>query len=193
MRKVHTLVLGVPNNRLTCMHGQKTLSLSYKNIIIIIICIYFLSYLLSDSQTIRSMIHFSKPLLCVMLICSDWSDWFYFHFILPVMVIAHEVWNFRMRLSYSSSFPIKMLATDAKTQKNQTDFFYDRRKFQRQSVNVNDTVWGRIYFSTCKYFGQNFSQCAMALMPDKAVFVSALLLYVQRYRGNSYFTSKSGT
>ncbi len=35
----------------------------------------FLPYLLNDSQTIRSTIHFSKPLLCVMLIYSDWSDW----------------------------------------------------------------------------------------------------------------------
>ncbi len=38
----------------------------------LIICIYFLPYLLNDSQTIRSTIHFSKPLLYVMLICSDW-------------------------------------------------------------------------------------------------------------------------
>ncbi len=33
----------------------------------------FLPYLLNDSQTIRSTIHFSKPLLCVTLICGDWS------------------------------------------------------------------------------------------------------------------------
>ncbi len=37
-------------------------------------CVLFLlPYLLNDSQMIRSTIHFSKPLLCVMLICSDWS------------------------------------------------------------------------------------------------------------------------
>ncbi len=38
---------------------------------------------------------------------------------------------------------------------NQTwsDLFYDRWKFQRQCVNVTDTTWGRIYFSTCEYFG----------------------------------------
>ncbi len=35
----------------------------------------FLPYLLNDSQTIRSTIHFSKPLLCMTLICGDWSDW----------------------------------------------------------------------------------------------------------------------
>ncbi len=35
----------------------------------------FLLYLLNDSQTIRSTIYFSKPLLCVTLICGDWSDW----------------------------------------------------------------------------------------------------------------------
>ncbi len=55
-----------PNNRFTCMQGQKTLSLSYNMHL-------FLPYLLNDSQTIRSTIHFSKPLLCVKLICGDWS------------------------------------------------------------------------------------------------------------------------
>ncbi len=35
----------------------------------------FLPYLLNDSQTVRSTIHFSKPLLWVTLICGDWSDW----------------------------------------------------------------------------------------------------------------------
>ncbi len=64
--KVHILVLGVPNNRLTCMQGQKTLSLSYNMHL-------FLPYLLNDSQMIRTTIHFSKPLLCVTLICGDWS------------------------------------------------------------------------------------------------------------------------
>ncbi len=33
----------------------------------------FSPYLLNDSQTIRSTIHFSKPLLCMTLICGDWS------------------------------------------------------------------------------------------------------------------------
>ncbi len=42
---------------------------------------------------------------------------------------------------YSSSFPIKILATDAKTQKIEPDTnnFYDGRKFRRQYVNVIDT------------------------------------------------------
>ncbi len=71
--KVHILVLGVPNNRLTCMQGQKILSLSYNMHL-------FLPYLLNDSQTIRSSIHFSKPLLCVTLICGDWSDLVSFSF-----------------------------------------------------------------------------------------------------------------
>ncbi len=61
------LVLGVHNNRLTCMQDQKTLSLSYNMHL-------FLPYLLNDSQTIRSMFNFSKPLLCMTLICGDWSD-----------------------------------------------------------------------------------------------------------------------
>ncbi len=43
-------------------------------------CLHFhLPYLLNDSQTIHSTIHFSKPLLCMMLI------WSHFHFIMPVM------------------------------------------------------------------------------------------------------------
>ncbi len=67
-KKVHILVLGVPNNRLTCMQGRKTLSFSNMHL--------FLPYLLNDFQTIRfNDSFFSKPLLCVTLICSDWSDW----------------------------------------------------------------------------------------------------------------------
>ncbi len=49
--KVHILVLGVLNNRLTCMQGQKILSFSYNMHL-------FLPYLLNNSQTIRSTIHF---------------------------------------------------------------------------------------------------------------------------------------
>ncbi len=37
---------------------------------------------------------------------------------------------------YSSPFPIKMNATDAKTQKTESDCFFDGRKFRRQCVNV---------------------------------------------------------
>ncbi len=57
---------------------QETLSLSYNMHL-------FLPYLLNDSQMIRSTMNFSKPLLCVTLICGDWSDWSHFHFIMPVM------------------------------------------------------------------------------------------------------------
>ncbi len=43
--------------------------------------------------------------------------------------------------SYSSSFPIKMNATDAKPQKIEPDsiFFFDGRKFRRQCANVIDS------------------------------------------------------
>ncbi len=57
------MVLGVPNNRLTFMQDQKHFSYNMH---------LFLPYLLNDSQTIRSTIHFSKLLLCVTLICADW-------------------------------------------------------------------------------------------------------------------------
>ncbi len=46
---------------------KKTLSFSYNMHL-------FLPYLLNDSQTICSIINFSKPLLCMTLICCDWSD-----------------------------------------------------------------------------------------------------------------------
>ncbi len=64
MGKVHIVVLGVPNNRLTCMQGQKSLALSYNMHL-------FWPYLLNDSQTIRPMIHFSKPLLCVTTVANS--------------------------------------------------------------------------------------------------------------------------
>ncbi len=60
------------------MQCQKRLSLSYNMHL-------FLPHLLNDSQTIRLMINFSEPLLCVMLICGDWSNWSQYHFIMPVM------------------------------------------------------------------------------------------------------------
>ncbi len=41
----------------------------------LIICIYFYLICSTTPKTVRSMIHFSKPLLCVTLICGDWSDW----------------------------------------------------------------------------------------------------------------------
>ncbi len=37
-----------------------------------------------------------------------------------------------------------------------SEFSYDGQKFQRQCVNMIDTTWGRIYFLTCEYFGQEF-------------------------------------
>ncbi len=60
------------------MQGQKTLSLPC-NVHI------FLPYLLNDSQTIRPTMNFSKPLLCLTLICGDGSYWSHFHVIMPVM------------------------------------------------------------------------------------------------------------
>ncbi len=71
-----------------------------------VMCIYFDL----TCWTIRPTIHFSKPLLCLTLICGDGSYWSHFHVIMPVM-------------------------------------------------------------------------------PDKAAFVSAVLLCVQRYRGKCYFTA----
>ncbi len=52
----------------TCWHACKV----KKHFHFLTIYFSFLPYLLNDSQTIRSTIHFSKQLLCVMLICGDW-------------------------------------------------------------------------------------------------------------------------
>ncbi len=60
------------------MQCQKTHSLSNNTHL-------FLPYLLNDSQAFRSTIHFSKPRLCVTLMCGDWSDWSHFNLIMPAM------------------------------------------------------------------------------------------------------------
>ncbi len=62
--KVHILVLG---SLTTGWHACKVKKHFSYNMHL------FLAYLLRDSQTIHSMIHLSKPLLCVTLLCSDWS------------------------------------------------------------------------------------------------------------------------
>ncbi len=61
----------------------------------------------------------------------------------PVRPLTLNFYVFILFFSDLSSFPIKMLATDAKMQKIEPDpifFFYDRRKFRRQCVNVIDTT-----------------------------------------------------
>ncbi len=64
-------------------------------------------------------------------------------------------WRSLVRWLWIVKTPLKMLATDAKNAENLTryNFFYDWRKFRRQCVNMIDTTWGRIYFSTCENFG----------------------------------------
>ncbi len=66
------------------MHARsKTLLFSYNMHL-------FLPYLLNDSQTIHSMIHFSKPLLCVMLLCADWSISFKAVFVSAVLLCVQR-------------------------------------------------------------------------------------------------------
>ncbi len=49
----------------------------------------------------------------------------------------------------------QLVALDVKNAENlpQSKLIYDGRNFWRQCVNVIDTMWGRIYFSSCKHFG----------------------------------------
>ncbi len=61
------MVLGVPNNRLTCMQGQKTLSFSYNMHLFYLICS-------TTPKRFAQRLIFPNPFLCLTLICSDWSD-----------------------------------------------------------------------------------------------------------------------
>ncbi len=99
--------------------------------------------------------HIKRPPISVNSVCKD---------LYTVLVLRDEVDELDNRHSgvrlYSGSElskHLKMLATDAENEKkkNQTrsEFFYDRRKFQRQCVNVIDITWGCIYLSTCEHFG----------------------------------------
>ncbi len=63
-------------------------------------------------------------------------------------------------------------------------FFYDWRKFRRQCVNVIDTTWGRIYFSTCENFGQK-------LCSDLKSACSACLCVNERRRFTWYTNSNT--
>ncbi len=79
-------------------------------------------------------------------------------------VLAHWVRNFRMRFSYSSSFPIKMLATDAKTQKIKPGpFFYDWQTFPRQCVNVIDNVRSYPFFNVRTFRMNICTDCTLCL------------------------------
>ncbi len=113
------------------MHARskKTLSFSYNMHL-------FLPYLLNDSQTIRSTMNFSKPLLRVTLICGDWSDWSILfkavfvsavlHCVKPLLVkqlfltlqkwhlVAKHEFAFSFRPTRKSSFPMYARATSGR-------------------------------------------------------------------------------
>ncbi len=86
----------------------------------------FLPYLLNDSQTIHSTIHFFKLLLCVTLLCSDWLISFKAeHSVtlctaLPTLTL--QMWNlvaknefaFSFRPTRKSSFPRSVCATSGR-------------------------------------------------------------------------------
>ncbi len=107
----------------------------------------------------------SKTALCVasMSHLSTWPSTVWnvrFIWLSRVKAIAHWVWNFCMRFSvFFFSFIFVILSYQnacygCENAENRTwsEFFYDGRKFQRQCVNVIDTTWGHIYFSTCENF-----------------------------------------
>ncbi len=89
--------------------------------------------------------------------------------------------KFSMRFSvfsYSSSFPIKTHATDAKTQKIEPDpNFFWRTKVSEAVCKCIDTTWGRIYFLKCENFGRKFrTQCAGPLLLGFGILSRILFL-----------------
>ncbi len=89
-------------------------------------------------------------------------------------VIAHRVWNFSMGFavfSYSSSFPIKMLATDAKKEENRTAVC--KRDWQ---------TWGHIYFSTCKNVGRFLNSPLCLLHLTKSQLVQWISWAISQFR-----------
>ncbi len=105
-------------------------------------------------------LHSPKPVYLILMFW--WCCWMlvnhvilhmhlqYLHMWSLVSASTIKVITLSPKFSYSSSFPIKMLATDAKAQKIEPDliFFYDRRTFWRKCVKAIDTTWGRMYFFT---------------------------------------------
>ncbi len=73
MKGSYLVFLGVSNNRLTCMQGQKHFHC-------LIICNYF--FYLTCSTIPKGYIFPNQE---EGLVCGDWSDWSHFHFIMPVM------------------------------------------------------------------------------------------------------------
>ncbi len=70
-------------------------------------------------------------------------------------IIAHWVRDFRVRFSVFLilSYPNACHGCENAENPNWSEFFYDRRKFRRQCVNLIDTTWGRIYFLKCENVG----------------------------------------
>ncbi len=66
-------------------------------------------------------------------------------------------WCSLVRWLWTVKTPLKMLATDAKNAKNRTrsEFFYDRRKFRRQCVNMIDNVRSYLFFNVRNFRTKN--------------------------------------
>ncbi len=110
-----------------------------------------------------------------------WSTWgwvnderiFIFGWTVP---LRHCLRNFVF--SYSSSFPIKMLATDAKRRKsNLIRIFYDGRKFQRHDWH---NVRSYLFFNVQKFW------TPMTFTVDEAGWRLGLLDYVKNHN-QDYF------
>ncbi len=86
--------LGVPNNMLTCMQGKKKKKKQVH--FILLICIYF--------YIICSMNNFSKPLLCMKLICSDWSILFNAAFVSVAVFVSVTAYNICVQRYQGNSY-----------------------------------------------------------------------------------------
>ncbi len=103
-------------------------------------------YLLNDSQTIRSTIHFSKPFFCVTLICGDWSDWsisFPFHkaaFVSAVLLCVQPLPGKQLFLPLQKRHLVAKneLAFSFRLTRKSTDGF---KQQTRRAVNVNRYIY----------------------------------------------------
>ncbi len=104
------------------------------------------------------------------------SNWYYYQpAFLDTMtnytlkIIAHWVQNFHIRFfPYSPSFPIKMHATDAKTQKIKPDLIFFWRTKVSEAVCKRDWQCEVVFiFFTCENIGRKYrTQCAVTLSVD---------------------------
>ncbi len=171
--KVHILVLGVPNNSLTCMQAQRfllcvtlicgdwSISFAFHKAVFVSCFVYSVTgetaFLPLQKRHLVAKNEFSfRPI-------RKSTDGFMqsckVKFVKSCQfspVCAHNKWAGNMLMFHVDVMRMRWFHLRMRKRRKSNlvwFFFYDGRKFRRQCVNVIDTTWGRIYFSTCENFG----------------------------------------